>query len=314
MSFNDNARLDTSQVESGGRGGGAPGGLVVGGGVGGIVLLVIALLFGINPSDLPTSGTGTDPGQVSAGGTPDASIDQCRSGADANRDDTCLVVATVNSVQDYWGSLFEANGRSYQPSKTVIYSGSTRSACGTASNQVGPFYCPLDTEGLPRRELLRAAADPVRLGHRPAREGVRRRPRVRPPHPGRAGPARPGPAGPAGTAERCRARRAHGRLPRRGVGQPCERDDRRRGNGPPPGHHRAGPRLGPVGGEGRRGRPHPGDDGWRRRQPRELDARLERGASAVVPPGLPDRLGQPVQHLRGRHGRAARGLSAGPRW
>ncbi len=74
----------------------------------------------------------------------DASFDQCRTGADANRDDTCLVVATVNSVQDFWASLFEANGRTYQPSATVIYSGSTRSACGTASNQVGPFYCPLD--------------------------------------------------------------------------------------------------------------------------------------------------------------------------
>ena len=27
---------------------------------------------------------------------------------------------------------------------TVLYSGATASACGTASNQVGPFYCPLD--------------------------------------------------------------------------------------------------------------------------------------------------------------------------
>jgi predicted metalloprotease len=26
----------------------------------------------------------------------------------------------------------------------VLYSGTTQSACGTASNQVGPFYCPLD--------------------------------------------------------------------------------------------------------------------------------------------------------------------------
>lgn len=143
MSFNDNVRLDTSQVQSGGRGG-APGGLVVGGGLGGIVLLILGLLFGINPSDLPTSGTGMDPGQVSAGGTQDGSFDQCRSGADANRDDTCLVVATVNSVQDYWSGLFEANRRTYTPAKTVIYSGATQSACGTASNQVGPFYCPLD--------------------------------------------------------------------------------------------------------------------------------------------------------------------------
>jgi len=140
MSFNDNVRLDTSQVESGGRSG-APGGLVVGGGLGGVVILILGLIFGINPSDLPTSGM--DPGQVSAAGT-GSSFDQCRSGADANRDDTCLVVATVNSVQDYWSGVFTAGGRDYTPAKTVIYSGQTQSACGVASNQVGPFYCPLD--------------------------------------------------------------------------------------------------------------------------------------------------------------------------
>ena len=147
MSFNDNVRLDTSQVESGGRGagGGAPGGLVVGGGLTGIIVLVIALIFGINPSDLPAGGTSMDPGQVSAGGAQgSADFSQCSTGADANTNDTCLVIATVNSVQAYWSALFAGNGRTYTPAKTVIYSGATRSACGTASNQVGPFYCPLD--------------------------------------------------------------------------------------------------------------------------------------------------------------------------
>ncbi len=34
--------------------------------------------------------------------------------------------------------------RQYQQAKTVIYSGSTQSACGVASNATGPFYCPSD--------------------------------------------------------------------------------------------------------------------------------------------------------------------------
>ena len=52
MSFNENVTLDTSQIESGGRGGGgAPGGMVVGGGIGGIIMLILALIFGINPGD-----------------------------------------------------------------------------------------------------------------------------------------------------------------------------------------------------------------------------------------------------------------------
>ncbi len=148
MSFNENVRLDTSQVESGGSrraGGGAPGGLVVGGGLGGIIVLIIAMIFGISPSDLQGGPTSLDPGQVSAGGSQSTGdFAQCTSGADANTNDTCLVIATVNSVQAYWSALFAANQRTYTPAKTVIYAGSTQSACGTASNQVGPFYCPLD--------------------------------------------------------------------------------------------------------------------------------------------------------------------------
>jgi predicted metalloprotease len=146
MSFNDNARLDTSQV---GSGGGAPGGLVVGGGVGGIILVIIMLIFGINPGDLPGSGTdtGADQGQVAPGGSQDPNaFSQCKTGADANRDDTCRIIGTVNSVNAYWAGELPRYGRSYTPAKTIIYNGTTQSACGTASNQVGPFYCPLDKQ------------------------------------------------------------------------------------------------------------------------------------------------------------------------
>ena len=150
MSFNDDVQLDTSQVGSGGSGG-RPGGMVVGGGVGGIIMLIIALVFGINPSDLP-GGTGTDPnaggsGQVQPGGSTDPNaFADCRTGADANRSDTCRIIATVNSVQAFWGQELPRFRREYTPAKTIIYTGSTQSACGTASNQVGPFYCPLDTQ------------------------------------------------------------------------------------------------------------------------------------------------------------------------
>jgi len=150
MSFNDNAQLDTSQV-GGGGGGGRPGGMVVGGGIGGIILLVIALIFGINPGDLPGGGTspggGIDQGQVQPGGSEnDADFSQCKTGADANRDDTCRIIGTVNSVNAFWTTELKRYGREYTPAKTIIYRGTTQSACGTASNQVGPFYCPLDKQ------------------------------------------------------------------------------------------------------------------------------------------------------------------------
>ncbi|HEX5428371.1 MAG TPA: neutral zinc metallopeptidase [Pedococcus sp.] len=151
MSFNDNAQLDTSQVGGGGGGGGTPGGMVVGGGIGGIILLIIALIFGINPGSLPGGGTspggGLDQGQVQPGGSEDGGdFSECKTGADANKNDVCRIIGTVNSVNAFWTSELKRYKREYTPAKTIIYNGATQSACGTASNQVGPFYCPLDKQ------------------------------------------------------------------------------------------------------------------------------------------------------------------------
>lgn len=149
MSFNEDVQLDTSQVEGGGGGGGArPGGVVVGGGLGGLILLIVMMIFGINPGDLPGSGTDpgtTQPGQVETGGDQSGSgFSECKTGADANKNDQCRVIGTVNSVNAYWSAELPRYQKEYPPAKTVLYSGATQSACGTASNQVGPFYCPLD--------------------------------------------------------------------------------------------------------------------------------------------------------------------------
>jgi predicted metalloprotease len=148
VSFNENATLDTGQVEAGGGGGRLSGGMLpIGGGVGGLVLLAIFYIVsqlsgGAGGTTLPGINEGT--GSVTGSGDVSQKISQCRTGADANRDTTCRVVGTVNSVQDYWSEALPANGKRYTPASTVLYSGSTPSACGTASNDVGPFYCPLD--------------------------------------------------------------------------------------------------------------------------------------------------------------------------
>lgn len=169
MTFNENARLDTSQVSGGGGGGFRPGGMVVGGGGGclSVIVLLVFLFMGGNlggggsPAPAPApQDQGQNQGQggggdifgtnnsVSGGGKVDNSrFAHCRTGADANRDVECRVIGTVNSVQDYWKRALpeQSNGqRQWQMTETVLYQGQTRSACGTASNQVGPFYCPLD--------------------------------------------------------------------------------------------------------------------------------------------------------------------------
>lgn len=163
MSFNDNAQLDTSQVESGGSGGfggggggGFPGGIQVGGGIGGLILLVLMLIFGggnilgggdsgSSRGGLPSQQLESD--QVGAAGQVDqGDFSQCKTGADANKNDVCLVIATVNSVQDYWETTLPKYQMNYEMAKTVIYQGQTASGCGTANSQVGPFYCPLDSK------------------------------------------------------------------------------------------------------------------------------------------------------------------------
>lgn len=161
MTFNDNAQLDTSQVLSGGSGGGgmAPGGVAVGG-IGGLILMIImVLLNGFGGGSGSTGGAGPwnmDPTQVASGADTSGSgagndqisqqISQCKTGADANRDDVCRIIGTVNSTQAFWRNYLPQYGKQYTDAKTVIFSGSTQSGCGTASSAMGPFYCPLDNK------------------------------------------------------------------------------------------------------------------------------------------------------------------------
>jgi uncharacterized protein len=150
MSFNDNVTLDTGQVSGGGGGRGAPGGMVVGGGVGGIIILILTLLFNGVFGGGGGGGTGSLPGdtgqgQVEAAGDVDPNaFAKCKTGADANKYTECRVIGTVNAVQAYWEQELPRYGKKWQETPTRLYSGSTQSQCGTASNQVGPFYCPLD--------------------------------------------------------------------------------------------------------------------------------------------------------------------------
>ncbi|MCI1262426.1 MAG: neutral zinc metallopeptidase [Tetrasphaera jenkinsii] len=142
MSFNDNAQLDTSSFGTGGGGGSGRGGLVVGGGIGGLILAIIMMLLGINPGDV---GGSTTPADTNAQSVQSNQIkEQCKTGADANKYVECRIVGTVNSAESFWSQELPKFGKQFREPGTIIYNGATQSACGTASNQVGPFYCPLD--------------------------------------------------------------------------------------------------------------------------------------------------------------------------
>lgn len=137
MSFDPNARLDPGQIEDR-RGGGRGGGIAIGGGLGTVVLVAVYLLLGGNLGDLA--------GSLPANSAPNPSSDlaSCRTGANANQTESCRITGYVNSIQAYWQSEFQASGEQYQKIDTVLYTDVTETACGTASAQVGPFYCPND--------------------------------------------------------------------------------------------------------------------------------------------------------------------------
>ena len=140
MSFNPGAGLDPGQVQDRRGGGmGRGGGIAVGGGLGTIILVAAYLLFGGNLGDLGNLAAPAD-----TGANPSSDLSSCRTGQDANQTESCRIVGYINSIQAYWAKEFSDSGEQYAKADTVLYDGVTSTACGTASAQVGPFYCPPD--------------------------------------------------------------------------------------------------------------------------------------------------------------------------
>ncbi len=166
MRFNDRARLDTSQISDrrgggggfggggfgfgggGGRRGGGFGGVAKGGGGLGVLLVIAVVVYnmwsgggssGNILNQMLTDGSGSsvtaDNGELEA---------NCKTGADANANSDCALVAVVNSVQAFWTDQFQQSGSTYQPAPTIWFTGQTNTGCGSANSGVGPFYCPAD--------------------------------------------------------------------------------------------------------------------------------------------------------------------------
>jgi predicted metalloprotease len=105
---------------------------VGGGGLGLVGVLVISLLFGVNPADL-LSGGGQDYSQTSAPGAPRA-------------DDAAFEFARkiIGSDEDVWQPLLKAKGVAFTPATFTAYDRATPTGCGTGQASAGPFYCPND--------------------------------------------------------------------------------------------------------------------------------------------------------------------------
>jgi uncharacterized protein len=145
MSFNNRSRLDPSQVKDR-RGRGVGTTMAVGGGGLGLVILVAALLLGVDPSALGGLVEPQAPASTESQGSASSLEQQCQTGADANASEDCRIVGFVNSIQSFWTDEFARRGASYTPATLVLFSDATQAACGYASAAVGPFYCPSDQQ------------------------------------------------------------------------------------------------------------------------------------------------------------------------
>ena len=139
MRLEDQRESENVVDRRGGRGGLPIG--IAGGGIGGVVLVVLALLLGIDPSVL-LRGDAED-------GRARVETSQPGPGPARTAEEEALrrfVSRVLATTEDAWSRVFEANGRTYDPPRLVLFDGAVRSACGTASAAVGPFYCPGDRQ------------------------------------------------------------------------------------------------------------------------------------------------------------------------
>jgi len=112
------------------------GGVAVGGGLGTIVLLLVALYLGVDPSVLLQGG---GPGVSTA----PSGVD--RPATSPQQDKLKDFVAVVlGDTEDTWRELFSRMGREYHEPRLVLFSDVVRSSCGNAQSASGPFYCPVD--------------------------------------------------------------------------------------------------------------------------------------------------------------------------
>jgi predicted metalloprotease len=114
------------------RGVGIP--LAAGGGLGTIVVIVLALFFGFDPSVILQTDQQAPPPASQA---PATSL----RGQDDMRDFVATVLA---DTEDTWHALFRNLDRQYREPKLVLFSRAVESACGMAGSATGPFYCPSD--------------------------------------------------------------------------------------------------------------------------------------------------------------------------
>lgn len=107
------------------------------GGIGGVIVVVLALMMGVDPRAFLQDG----------GGDTGLGIDSVRPIEPAQEQLADFTAVVLADTEDVWNELFRTSlGAEYHEPTLVLFSGGVRSACGLASAAVGPFYCPSDSK------------------------------------------------------------------------------------------------------------------------------------------------------------------------
>ncbi len=140
MKWEGNRESSNVEDRRGDGGGGGGGGFGLGGrsiGIGTVVLALIGWgVFGINP--LTTIGV------LSGGGSPAPTQQGPVKAPPANDQGAKFVSTVLASTEDVWTDIFTKGGAQYRAPRLVLFTGVTRTACGTGQSAMGPFYCPGD--------------------------------------------------------------------------------------------------------------------------------------------------------------------------
>jgi len=117
------------------RRGMSAGRVAVGGGLGTIVIMILALLFGVNPQQLfeQLPSDQQQPG-----------VERPRSTNPEEEELKQFVGVVLAKSEDVWSEVFRKNGQRYREPTLVLFTDRVQSACGLAGAAVGPFYCPGD--------------------------------------------------------------------------------------------------------------------------------------------------------------------------
>jgi predicted metalloprotease len=120
----ESANVDDRRMSGGAR-------MAIGGGLGTVVIAIIAMFFGVDPTQIIGGAGG-------GGGNEPLSAQEEELGR--------FVRVVVQDTEDVWGELFRQAGKRYEVPRVVMYRQGTQSGCGFAQSGMGPFYCPSDSQ------------------------------------------------------------------------------------------------------------------------------------------------------------------------